>query len=136
MFDVFLSYRHADADDVRVVVAALREAGLTVWLDESAIEDFVSIQRGIDAKNNPALTLQRPPRILFSVYGQSVAPRHPRTPVRSRHGRETSNSTPELHPPNTSKEDPRAPACTARTASGTRFDRTRRNAVLGTASND
>jgi hypothetical protein len=38
-----------------------------VWLDESAIEDFASIQRGIDAKNNPALTLQRPPRILFSV---------------------------------------------------------------------
>lgn len=48
MFDVFVSYRHADADDVRPVVQALREAGLRVWLDESNIEDFASIQRGIE----------------------------------------------------------------------------------------
>ncbi len=49
MFDIFLSYRHADADDVRTVAAALREAGLEVWLDASAIEDFGSIQHAIES---------------------------------------------------------------------------------------
>lgn len=48
MFDVFVSYRHADADNVRAVCAALREAGLNVWVDDSGIEDFGSIQRGIE----------------------------------------------------------------------------------------
>ncbi len=48
MFDVFVSYRHADAGEVRVVAQALRDAGLQVWLDESNIEDFASIQRGIE----------------------------------------------------------------------------------------
>lgn len=48
MFDVFFSYRHADADAVRPVVQALRETGLQVWIDESGIEDFASIQRGIE----------------------------------------------------------------------------------------
>ena len=43
MFDVFVSYRHADAGEVRVVAQALRDAGLQVWLDESNIEDFASI---------------------------------------------------------------------------------------------
>ncbi len=48
MFDLFVSYRHADADDVRLLAQALRDAGLQVWLDESNIEDFASIQRGIE----------------------------------------------------------------------------------------
>ena len=48
MFDVFISYRHADADDVRLVAQAVRNAGLQVWLDESNIEDFASVQHGIE----------------------------------------------------------------------------------------
>jgi hypothetical protein len=48
MFDVFLSYRHADADDVRLLADALRTAGLAVWLDEREIEDFASIQGAIE----------------------------------------------------------------------------------------
>lgn len=49
MFDVFISYRHADAAPVGALVAALREAGLAVWQDESGIEDFASIQHAIEA---------------------------------------------------------------------------------------
>jgi len=48
MFDVFISYRHSDAAAVGALVAALREAGLAVWQDESGIEDFTSIQRSIE----------------------------------------------------------------------------------------
>ena len=48
MSDVFVSYRHADTDEVRRVARALRAAGLEIWLDESNIEDFASIQRGIE----------------------------------------------------------------------------------------
>ena len=49
MFDIFLSYRHADAGDARAVAEALRSAGLQVWFDESNIEDFGSIQRAIES---------------------------------------------------------------------------------------
>lgn len=48
MFDVFISYRHADANDVHRVARALRAAGVQIWLDERNIEDFGSIQRGIE----------------------------------------------------------------------------------------
>ena len=48
MFDVFISYRHADTADVAQLVGALRGAGLRVWMDESGIETFASIQQGIE----------------------------------------------------------------------------------------
>lgn len=48
MFDVFISYRHADADAVRRIATALRAQRLTVWLDERRIDDFASIQRAIE----------------------------------------------------------------------------------------
>jgi tetratricopeptide (TPR) repeat protein len=48
MFDLFISYRHADIDAVRPVAQALRNEGLEVWLDENRIEDFASIQRSIE----------------------------------------------------------------------------------------
>lgn len=48
MFDVFLSYRHADAADVIALVQTLRERGLAVWVDRTGIEDFAGIQRGIE----------------------------------------------------------------------------------------
>jgi len=47
-YDVFVSYRHADADAVRALAGALRLAGLAVWLDDGAIEAFASIQRSIE----------------------------------------------------------------------------------------
>jgi tetratricopeptide (TPR) repeat protein len=48
MFDVFISYRHADIEAVRPLTEALRNQGLQVWLDENRIEDFASIQRSIE----------------------------------------------------------------------------------------
>jgi hypothetical protein len=48
MFDIFFSYRHADAIEARAVVQALRDAELNVWFDESEMEAFASIQRGIE----------------------------------------------------------------------------------------
>lgn len=49
MFDVFVSYRHSDAAEVTSLVQALRAEGLDVWVDESGIADFASIQHGIEA---------------------------------------------------------------------------------------
>ncbi len=46
-YDVIVSYRHADADQVRPLVEALRALGLAVWFDESAIGDFESITGAI-----------------------------------------------------------------------------------------
>lgn len=46
-FDLFFSYRHIDASLARSIVAALREAGLRVWFDESDVRDFASIARSI-----------------------------------------------------------------------------------------
>ncbi|MBU4264133.1 MAG: toll/interleukin-1 receptor domain-containing protein [Proteobacteria bacterium] len=46
-FDLFVSYRHLDADRVRPVVEAMRGQGLSVWFDESVIEDFAPITDAI-----------------------------------------------------------------------------------------
>jgi hypothetical protein len=48
MFDVFLSYRHQDAEAVRPLVRALRARGLEVWFDDSGVESFGSSQRAIE----------------------------------------------------------------------------------------
>ena len=48
MFDVFISYRHADADDVQALVSACKRTGLEVWFDEQRIETFASIQSAIE----------------------------------------------------------------------------------------
>jgi tetratricopeptide (TPR) repeat protein len=48
MPDVFISYRHHDAEAVRELALSLRQQKLDVWLDENRIEDFASIQRSID----------------------------------------------------------------------------------------
>ena len=48
MYDLFISYRHADAAAVRRLAAALTGVGLSIWIDEQRIEDFASIQRGIE----------------------------------------------------------------------------------------
>lgn len=48
MNDVFISYRHCDADQVRRVKAALERVGLGIWIDESGIEDFESIQQRVE----------------------------------------------------------------------------------------
>jgi hypothetical protein len=37
VFDIFISYRHVDAEPVDALVAALRNRGLTVWQDQSEI---------------------------------------------------------------------------------------------------
>ena len=49
MYDVFISYRHVDADRVRAMAAALESSGLRVWIDETRIEDFTSIQSNIES---------------------------------------------------------------------------------------
>jgi tetratricopeptide (TPR) repeat protein len=51
-YDLFVSYRHADGGPVRVLVEALRQQGLRVWFDDTAIPNFAGItaeaSRGID----------------------------------------------------------------------------------------
>jgi tetratricopeptide (TPR) repeat protein len=47
LFDVFLSYRQADAAIVRRLANALESASLRVWIDNAEIADFESIQRRI-----------------------------------------------------------------------------------------
>ena len=42
-FDLFISYRRQDADQVRPLVAALGERGLSVWLDQHANGEFAPI---------------------------------------------------------------------------------------------
>jgi hypothetical protein len=46
-FDIFLSHAWVDGDRPRWIAEALRAAGLRVWFDETAIEDFESITRAI-----------------------------------------------------------------------------------------
>ncbi len=46
-YDVFVSYAHADVGSVHAIVEALRNVGLSVWLDEYEIADFQSITKGI-----------------------------------------------------------------------------------------
>src|SRR5262245_18185832 len=42
-FDLFISYRRKDAERVLPLVAALRERGLSVWLDQQEINEFAPI---------------------------------------------------------------------------------------------
>jgi TIR domain len=42
-FDLFISYRRKDVERVLPLVAALRAEGLSVWLDQSEIGEFVPI---------------------------------------------------------------------------------------------
>jgi hypothetical protein len=42
-FDLFISYRRQDATHVLPLVAALRQCGLSVWLDQQAISEFAAI---------------------------------------------------------------------------------------------
>jgi hypothetical protein len=42
-FDIFISYRRKDAEQVMPLVPALRRHGLTVWLDQSEIGEFAPI---------------------------------------------------------------------------------------------
>jgi hypothetical protein len=46
-YDVFLSYPHADHEEVMQICEALRARELTVWMDESDIPDYASITRSI-----------------------------------------------------------------------------------------
>jgi tetratricopeptide (TPR) repeat protein len=46
-FDLFISYRRQDADQVLPLVAALRGRGLSVWLDQHAIGEFGPITEEI-----------------------------------------------------------------------------------------
>ena len=39
-YDLFISYRHADAEYVEALFGALTPRGLRVWLDKSEIIDF------------------------------------------------------------------------------------------------
>jgi hypothetical protein len=43
VYDVFVSYRHSDAETVRLLVSALERRGLSVWFDASSVADFGSI---------------------------------------------------------------------------------------------
>jgi hypothetical protein len=47
MYDLFVSYRHADRNRVVPLVEALRRASLSVWIDQREIDDFASITRSI-----------------------------------------------------------------------------------------
>jgi tetratricopeptide (TPR) repeat protein len=47
-FDVFLSYAHEDAIPARQLFAELTQAGLRVWFDDTAIDDFAGIERAIE----------------------------------------------------------------------------------------
>ncbi len=48
IYDVFISYRHKDAEVVSNFADALRSEGLVVWIDEHRIDDLTSIQAGIE----------------------------------------------------------------------------------------
>jgi tetratricopeptide (TPR) repeat protein len=41
--DVFVSYRHSDAEPAGLLVSALEAQGLNVWFDRSSVDDFGSI---------------------------------------------------------------------------------------------
>ena len=46
-YDVFISYRRKDTASVQPLVDALRSRGLTVWFDQSQIEEFAPITNEI-----------------------------------------------------------------------------------------
>jgi predicted component of type VI protein secretion system len=48
MFDVFVSYAHADRDPVVELRDALVAQDLTVWIDDREIDTFASITRAIE----------------------------------------------------------------------------------------
>ena len=46
-YDVFLSYPHKDEKEVNQILEALRAKKLSVWMDETDIQDYASITRSI-----------------------------------------------------------------------------------------
>src|SRR5438105_1588923 len=46
-YDIFLSHAWADGDRPQQIAQALRKAGLRVWFDADAIDDFSSITRAV-----------------------------------------------------------------------------------------
>ena len=47
MYDVFLSYPHANKAEAQAIRDAMRAVGLEVWMDEERIADYDSIMRNI-----------------------------------------------------------------------------------------
>jgi hypothetical protein len=70
VYDVFVSYAHVDGGLVKPLVAALRNRGLRLWLDEGAIESFESITRGITEGLANA-------KALVAVYSDTYPTRRP-----------------------------------------------------------
>jgi hypothetical protein len=50
--DLFISYRRQGAAQVLPLVAALRQCGLSVWLDQQAISEFAVIT--VEIRHGPA----------------------------------------------------------------------------------
>ncbi|MEA2309312.1 MAG: hypothetical protein QOI65_1598, partial [Thermoleophilaceae bacterium] len=48
VFDVFVSYAHADRERVVALRDALVAQGVAVWVDDREIETFASITRAIE----------------------------------------------------------------------------------------
>jgi hypothetical protein len=48
LYDVFISYAHKDKEPVCALVAALQSEGLRVFIDESEVENFNSIQSRVE----------------------------------------------------------------------------------------
>ncbi|MBE9519350.1 MAG: toll/interleukin-1 receptor domain-containing protein, partial [Bacteroidetes bacterium] len=46
-YDIFLSYPHADREEVAKICKALHDKGLNVWIDETDVSDYASITRSI-----------------------------------------------------------------------------------------
>lgn len=46
-YDIFFSYPHKDAEEVNIILEALRAKELNVWIDQSEIQDYASITRSI-----------------------------------------------------------------------------------------
>jgi hypothetical protein len=46
--DVFVSYAHADKNEVQLIAQALRKTGLRVWIDEDRLKPFETIQHSIE----------------------------------------------------------------------------------------
>ena len=48
-YDIFLSHAWADGDRPRQIADELKKAGLRVWFDATAINEFASIPRAVTA---------------------------------------------------------------------------------------
>ena len=46
-YDIFFSYPHKDAEEVKQILQALQAEGLNVWIDKSEISDYASITNSI-----------------------------------------------------------------------------------------